>query len=133
MPRTPYYYIVRRGPNLNPMPYPGYRERLGEGAEAVGRKRGEIHEAVAKHFHTGTMGYVVIAERGTASGTKKIGFKEIRRVARDRIILVNGTIIPLHRVLLIIDEKGNVLWRRGRGEEGEEQRLGQKEEEGQEG
>ena len=78
----------------------------------MGRRRGAIHEAVASHFHRGTRGYVVIAERGTTSGTKRISFREIERVAADRIILVNGTVIPLHRVLYIVDEKGNILWSR---------------------
>jgi len=78
----------------------------------MGRRRGAIHEAVAKHFHKGTRGYVVISERGTVSGTKRISFDEIERVAADRIILANGTVIPLHRVLYIVDERGRVLWSR---------------------
>ncbi len=76
------------------------------------KRRGAIHEAVASHFHKGTKGYVVIAERGTASGTKKISFEDIERVAVDRLILVDGTIIPLHRVLYIVNNNGSILWSR---------------------
>jgi uncharacterized protein (UPF0248 family) len=81
----------------------------------LGRKRkGEIHEAVAKFFHRGSKGYIVIAERGPVSGTRRISVDEIERVAADRIILRDGTVIPLHRVIRIEDEKGTTIWARFR-------------------
>ena len=84
-------------------------------------RRGEIHQAVARFFHTSSTGYVVIAERGTATGLKRIPRERIARVTRSHLVLEDGTVIPLHRVVAIEDEEGNTLWQRYQGgkEEGE--------------
>ncbi|ALL00227.1 hypothetical protein Pyrde_0177 [Pyrodictium delaneyi] len=75
-------------------------------------RRGEIHEAVARFFHTSSTGYIVIAERGTATGVKRIPRERIARVTRSHLVLEDGTVIPLHRVIAIEDGEGGTIWQR---------------------
>ena len=76
--------------------------------------RGEIYSLIARLFHTGFKGYIVVIERGRVSGTRLIGFNEVSRVTRGFIELKDGTVIPLHRVIGVLDEEKQPVWRRWR-------------------
>ncbi len=78
----------------------------------MGRKRGEIIEVVRRFIASGRDICIVIVERGTASGTRRIRSSEVARVKPKYIELRDSTIIPLHRVLAVEDSSGKVLWRR---------------------
>ncbi|KSW11473.1 hypothetical protein CF15_01070 [Pyrodictium occultum] len=78
------------------------------------RRRGELEEAVARFFHTRARGFIVVAERGTATGLRRIPRERVARVTSSHIVLDDGTVIPLHRVVALEDEAGRTIWRRYR-------------------
>ncbi len=78
----------------------------------MGRGKGEIYEVVARLFHTGFKGYLVVVWRGTATGLARIPFTEIARVTRGFLELRDGSIIPLHRVVAVEDARGRRVWSR---------------------
>ena len=79
-------------------------------------RRGEIREAIARLYYQGRSGYVVIAERGSrSSGVRSIPLESVERLGRGYLVLRDGTIIPLHRVLEVVDERGRTIYRRAGG------------------
>lgn len=87
----------------------------------VGRKRGGLREAIAQLYYSGKRGSVVIVERGTATGLRRLSLEDVERLGRGYLVLVDGTIIPLHRVVMVLDEKGDVVYSRGMGGESREE------------
>ena len=79
---------------------------------AVGRKRGGLIEAIAQLYYSGKRGYIVIVERGTATGLRQISLESIEKLKRGYIVLVDGTIIPLHRIVMVLDERGDTVYAR---------------------
>jgi len=79
------------------------------------RGRGEIYEVIARLYHRGFRGFIVVVWRGGSTGVARISFSEVARVARGFLELRDGTIIPLHRVVAVEDEEGRRVWSRFRG------------------
>ncbi len=60
--------------------------------------------------------YLVIVDRLDVSGFKRIPFKYIHSVDNHYVYVNNGTVIiaiPIHRVVMIEDVRGEVIWSRG--------------------
>jgi uncharacterized protein (UPF0248 family) len=76
------------------------------------RGRGEIYEVVARLYHQGFRGYIVVVWRGGSTGLARISFNDVVRVARGFLELRDGTIIPLHRIVAVEDERGRRVWSR---------------------
>ncbi len=84
----------------------------------VGRKRGGLREAIAQLYYSGRRGYVVIVERGTHTGLRRIRLENIEKLGRGYIVLVDGTIIPLHRVVKVLDDEEKVVYSRSTAQDG---------------
>ncbi len=78
----------------------------------MGKKRGEIVEVVRRFIATRDDVCIVVVERGTASGTRRVCSSEIAKIKPKYIELVDSTIIPLHRVVAVVDSSGKILWKR---------------------
>lgn len=62
--------------------------------------------------------YLVVVDRLDVSGFKRISFKYIHSVDNHYIYVSNGanvTAIPIHRVVMIEDTRGDVIWSREEG------------------
>jgi len=80
-------------------------------------RRGRVYEALARLIHGGRGGYVavVIEERGGVSGLRDIPVDRVARLARGFMVLDDGTVIPLHRVVGLRGVGGELLPLRGSG------------------
>jgi len=77
--------------------------------------RGEIWQTISRLYHTGRKNAViVIVERGTATGLRRIPLERVKRVASGYIELDDGTIIPLHRVVRVEEPEGEAIYERDR-------------------
>lgn len=62
--------------------------------------------------------YLVVVDRLNVSGFKRIPFKSIHSVDNYYVYVTNGfdtVVIPIHRVIMIEDIKGTVIWSREEG------------------
>ena len=82
------------------------------------RGRGELYEllrrlvALRERFR----GYrIVVLDRSLASGVRRLSVSEVERVERASLLLSDGTVIPLHRVLAVEDGEGREVWSRWSG------------------
>ena len=87
-----------------------------KGSHNLGRS--EI-KSVLKWFKYEDRDYIVMIldrdEYGN-SRLKGIELNRVEKVTSWALYLDDGdTVIPLHRVYMILDREGNVVWRRGRG------------------
>lgn len=82
-------------------------------------RRGRVYEELARLIHGGRGGYVavVIEERGGTTGLRDIPLERIARLARGFLVLDDGTVIPLHRVVGLREQGGGVKLLRRSGEE----------------
>jgi uncharacterized protein (UPF0248 family) len=73
-----------------------------------------VYEELARVIHGGRGGYVavVIEERGAARGLRDIPLERVARLARGFLLLDDGTVIPLHRVVGLRRRDGGVVWLR---------------------
>lgn len=55
---------------------------------------------------------IVYISRGTETGLDSVRGSELLEVRSDRMVLPNGTVIPLHRVVQV-RVRGRVVWERG--------------------
>ncbi|AEM39726.1 protein of unknown function DUF504 [Pyrolobus fumarii 1A] len=81
----------------------------------MGRRRGRIYEVVSRVFALREQypdARIVIVDRVSPTGLRKIPVSRVTRVKKDHMVLDDGSVIPLHRVVMV--EAGDaVLWRRG--------------------
>ena len=80
----------------------------------MGKKRGAIEEQLRRMVYGNKCINCIIL---VVDRTKTIGYREIpvsivAKVTQSYLVLRDGTIIPLHRILCIKDEHGNVIWKR---------------------
>ncbi|MET1129113.1 MAG: hypothetical protein ABWW70_07320 [Thermoproteota archaeon] len=78
------------------------------------RRKSDIAEALRRLKHKNPHSMVVITDRSTASSTRKIPLAAIEKIGNSYMLLKDSTIIPLHRVIMVIDESGRKLWTRAR-------------------
>jgi uncharacterized protein (UPF0248 family) len=92
-------------------------------ALARGRRgrRGRVYEELSRIVHGGGGGVasVVIEERGWAGGVREVPVERIRLLKQGFMVLDDGTLVPLHRVLGVRLRDGRVQWLRRGGGEGE--------------
>ncbi len=80
----------------------------------MGRKRGSVEKWVRIIFYKGLKDYVVLIkhrERGVEV-LKPIRVSEIADVRGGYLVLSDGTLIPLHRIVEVRDESGLVVYSR---------------------
>ncbi len=83
----------------------------------MGRKRGEIFEVVSRVFRLRDRypgAELLVVDRLSATGVRRIPFERIVEVKKDHVVLDDGSVIPLHRVVGV-DVGGKRFWRRGQG------------------
>jgi len=73
------------------------------GETQVARKRGRIYEEIARLVYGGEEegAEIVIRERGGPTGLRSIPLSEVVELRRTHLVLRDGTVIPLHRVVEI--------------------------------
>ena len=71
-------------------------------------RRGRVYEELSRVIHGGRGGYVavVIEERGAGGGLRDIPLGRVARLARGFLVLDDGTVIPLHRVVGLRERGG---------------------------
>ena len=82
----------------------------------MGRRRGEVYELVRRllALRQRYRGYaILVVDRSAASGLRRLPLDLVERVEGDTLLLVDGTLIPLHRVQGIVDHDGKLVWSRG--------------------
>jgi len=81
----------------------------------VGRRRGEIEAMLRRCVYGGRCpgDVILVVDREAARGVAEVPLSRVKRVTSTHMILDDDTFIPLHRVLGIADENGEVRWRRG--------------------
>lgn len=85
----------------------------------MARGRSGVWEAVARLYYRGQGGSVVIVERGGASGLRRISLEEVTELRRGFLLLRDGTVVPLHRIVYVEDGEGRRVYSRLRGREQE--------------
>jgi len=80
----------------------------------MGRKRGAIEEQLRRIIYGDKCPNckILIVDRTITIGYKEIPVSAIARVTQSYLILKDGTLIPLHRVLGVKNEHGKIVWRR---------------------
>ncbi|MEM2235396.1 MAG: DUF504 domain-containing protein [Desulfurococcaceae archaeon] len=80
----------------------------------MGRKRGKVEEWVRTVFYKGFKEYVVLIKHreGRVEVLKSIKVCEIVDIRGNYLILSDGTLIPLHRVVEVRNETGSIVYSR---------------------
>jgi len=80
----------------------------------MGKKRGAIEEQLRRIIYGSKCPNctILIVDRAETTGYKEIPVNTITKVTQSYLILKDGTLIPLHRVLGIKDKHGNIIWKR---------------------
>ena len=93
---------------------------------AAGRRRGRrgrVYEELARIIHSPrveTTAYsVVVEERGAATGLREIPLDQVEALKRGYLVLRDGTVIPLHRVVEIRGPSGPTNPRRAERSHGD--------------
>ncbi len=88
------------------------------GALDLARRRGIVESVLRRliALREAHRGYkLVVIDRASPTGVSKIPLDRVEAVTSDAAILDDGSVIPLHRVLGVEDERGRVQWlRRGK-------------------
>ena len=80
----------------------------------MGKKRGAIEEQLRRIIYGGKCPdcTILVVDRTKTVGYKEIPVSAIVRVTQSYLILKDGTLIPLHRVLGVKNKHGKIIWRR---------------------
>ncbi|HIC98240.1 MAG TPA: DUF504 domain-containing protein [Pyrodictiaceae archaeon] len=80
----------------------------------MSKKRGIIEEQLRRIIYGGKCSNctILVIDRRKTSGYREIPVNAVSRVSQSYLILKDGTLIPLHRVLGVKDENGNIVWKR---------------------
>ena len=84
-------------------------------------RRGRVYEELSRLIHGGVGAEgarLVIEERGGATGLREVPVERVARLARGFLVLDDGTVIPLHRVVAVVAGDGSRRLLRGTEEEG---------------
>ncbi len=80
----------------------------------MGRRRGEIYEIVARVVRLREKyrnAEILVVDRLSATGLRRIPAERVVSVKKDHLVLDDGSVIPLHRVVGV-DVEGKRYWRR---------------------
>ena len=69
----------------------------------LGRRRGRIYEELRRCKAVRPECVVVVVDRAENSGLSHIPVERIVKISKEYMVLDNGTIIPLHRVVKIVE------------------------------
>ncbi len=81
----------------------------------MGGRRGAVYELLRRltALRDRYKGYrILIVDRSTASGLRGVPLEDVERVGPGSMELGDGTVIPLHRVVAVVDREGRVVWSR---------------------
>jgi len=80
----------------------------------VGRKRGAIEEQLRRIIYGNKClnCTILVVDRAKAVGYREIPASIVVKVTLSYLVLKDGTVIPLHRILCIKDKRGNIIWKR---------------------
>ncbi len=81
----------------------------------MGRRRGRLYEIIARLVALRDRypdASLLVVDRLSPTGLRRVGVERIVRVKRDEVVLDDGSVIPLHRVVGV-EAGGRRLWWRG--------------------
>ena len=83
------------------------------------RRRGEIYAIISRliALRERYSGYcILVVDRSRVTGVKRLSLEVVRGLEGEYIVLEDGSMIPLHRVVGVEDRDGRLIWtRRVRG------------------